>query len=471
MAKRVDQAHSKRPPEHVKETSNDAHLPDGTPYSYAKRESYLKVLQQMAGYVDRLRCVLEAAYDSTSKVSWRSECREIKKQLAQQIRSETSSERVVWGLYGSSDWRHLQSCSDDHPLVDLYMNICGIIESLEERAEATKALRKRDLTALASYWSGLGKAGQREVARSPFGLEVSYNPNEMRSKPKDLRGAFYHHRGLIVVLEQAEQAEKEATRQHERIHALVAGACDFNEDLDATENKSLFNRLISRINSKKWSARGFNEFKDLFHPTAVVDMTHEELLAELPNARAALEATEEEGYTEVLATAGHFIDQLTKHLSKQSTKVYNATYRDEITRTAQDIRALFQSKVTAWRQAYFVAKQLSADSVREVEALTIALRPSQWHHLNSYLDYRVSREVTEPIREAFLILNEFVEVGERELHKLKDFGLERLDQWDRTKMALLVTRSRGEGGRELEAPRYGEIIDFLSLRSGSKSNS
>jgi hypothetical protein len=444
MSKRVDQAHSKRPPGHVIETSNDAHLPEATPYSYAKRESYLKTLQHMAGYVDRFRCVLEAAYDPKSKVDWRSECHGIRRQLAQQIQSETSSVRVLWGLCGSTNWRHLEECSDDHPLVDLYMNICGIIESLEERAEATKALRKGDLTTLASYWSGFGRAGQKEVARSPFGLEVSYNPNEMRSRPKDLRGAFYHERGLIVILEQAERAEKEATRQHERIHALVAGACDFKENLDVTENKSLFNRLISRINSKKRALCGFNKFKGLFHPTAIVDMTHEELLAELPNARAALEATGEKGYTGVLATAGHFIDQLTKHLTEQSAKVYNAPYRNEIARTAQDIRTLFQSKITAWRQAYFVAKQLSADHVREVEALTIALRPSQWHHLNSYLDHRVSKEVTEPIRDVFLILNELVEVRERELCKLREFGVERLYGWDKTKMALLLSRSMGE---------------------------
>jgi hypothetical protein len=414
--------------QHVELTLRQEQLPAGSSYSHAKRESYLKTLEQLASYVDRLRSALEAAYTSTSDKDWQSECHEIRKQLRLQIIRESSSERVVWDLIGSSNWRHLLECSDEHPLIDLYMNMCGVVENLEKRAEATRALQTRDLPALACSWSGLGRAGLREVARSRFGLEVSYEPKEMRSKPKHWQGGFYPQRGLIVVLELAENAEKEATRKHERFHALVEGDLDFNEDLDLSVNKSLFNRLISRMNSKRWATRGFREFQDLFHPTAIVDMTHEELLAELPNARASLEQIEQDNYTTVLSTAGHFIDQITEHLKTQSSKVYNDSFRSDITRTADDIRALFQGKITAWRQAYFVARHLSADAVREIEALTIALRPSQWHHLNSYLDYRVGKEVTEPIRDAFLILNKSVEeVGLRELSKLERVGIARLD--------------------------------------------
>jgi|GEM_PF-3968803 len=192
--------------------------------------------------------------------------------------------------------------------------------------------------------------------------------------------------------------------------------------------------MIRRVDSQ----RGFNRFQKLFHPAVVVDMTHEELLAQLHNAMDLLAYGGEDEYSTVLSTAGHFIDSLTEHLVAQSDKVKNPAYQSAITRTAGDITALFAKQVPALRQALFVAGQISPEQTRAIEALAIALLPSQWHHLNSYLDHRIGTEVTRPLQNAFTILECRVEAGERQPQILRDVHPDRLESHYRDRRTLIL---------------------------------
>jgi len=434
----------KPPVGHVVAPTDLSQLPEGALQSHTRRANYLRTLHQIVSYVAPLRQALESAYTAAAAGDWRSSCRQIVDRLARQIEHEAVSDdakrAVQWVAGRATHWSALSSYSDDHPLMDLYANICGIIESLEVRSKNAHALDKEELAQVCAKWSGYGQAGLKVVHRTQFGLEAYYDPQETRPKPKKIDGLFNWRNGLIIVFSEAPDSGIEVLR-HERVHALLAGACDFNAALPLESYKTIFNSLISRMNRNVGPHRGFNQFRELFSPAVVVDMAHEELLAELHNAMDSLAAKGEDGYTAALSTAGNFIDALTKHLIIQSDKVKNRAYQCAITRASGDIMRLFKKQVTCLRQALFVVDQLSPDHTHEVEALAIALLPSQWHHLNRYLDHRIGKHVTQPAHDVFRILNGLVEIGERERHILLDFNPERLDARNRERHTLLITNS------------------------------
>jgi hypothetical protein len=201
------------------------------------------------------------------------------------------------------------------------------------------------------------------------------------------------------------------------------------------------------MNKKAGSQRGFNKFKREFNPTLIIDETHEEVLAHFHICLDSLAMRGEDAYLAELSTAGDFIDSVSAHLISQSAKVYNQKYQDDIARTGRDIRALFCKQVTALRQAHFVATLISPESVREVEALAIALLPSQWHHINSYLEYRFGRETVQPKRDGFQILEGPTLVGEREAYILRELPAQCLRTPYRAKLQqILSERREGLGG-------------------------
>jgi hypothetical protein len=390
--------------------------------------------------------VLEATYDEKFRGDWRPECLQIKNQLANQIHTELKSgeacRKVCSVESGKSHWTALEDYSDAHPLVDLYVNVCGIVESLEARSRAADGLSEEELSKLSARLSGFGKSGQQRVHRTQFGIEVDYELSKMRSRPKNVAGLFCERPGMIVVLSDGNRGETEMTLRHERVHVLLAGALDFRSSLDPAGAISAFNTLISQMNKKEGSQRGFNKFKRDFNPTVVVDETHEEVLAQLHNSLDSLAQGGENCYLAELATAGYFIQSVTNHLTSQCTKVYNQRYQDEIARTSRDIGGLFKKQVTALRQAHFIGTLISPECVREVEALAIALLPSQWHHIDSYLEYRFSRDSIQPKREAFWILEGRTQVGERECHLLRELPSQELNAPYKTKLKRILFEQR-----------------------------
>jgi hypothetical protein len=442
MSKRNQQDRSKSKVADVALTPVSLSLPSSNLESRERRESYLKILHAIVTYVDPLRRTLEAAYDDGFRAVWRPQCLQIRNQLARQIHTELgageASRKVQSVEGGKSDWSVLEKYGDAHPLIDLYMNVCGVIESLDARSRAARELPEEDIVKLSAKWSGFGKSGHQGARRTQFGIEVEYELSKMRNRPKGIDGLFYERPGMIVVFSDGDQQASEMTRRHERVHALLAGAFDFSSVLEPAERISAFNTLISQMNRKDGSLRGFNKFKRDFNPTVVVDETHEEVLAQLHNSLDSLASGGESCYCAELSTAGHFIDSVSNHLVAQSEKVYDQTYQREIVRTGTDIQALFQKQVTALRQAHFIATLLSPESVREIEALAIALLPSQWHHIYSYLEYRFGRDSICLKRDAFRILEGQIRAGERERHILRQLPSQSLSATYRAKLRQIL---------------------------------
>jgi hypothetical protein len=413
-----------------------------------KRERLYAVLRESASVIRRCRDILEETSRGSFQGSWRDACEEIRTELATKIYSESSPEiRDVIARVKEDITLSTELCPyfQSHPLIELFENINSTILKHEEYQEIIKK-RSTPLEALGycAVKTGLGYEAIERITTTTFNYEVYIDPEKITNSVNDCSGSFSAYFGIIVVLRDSESFERQVLA-HERIHSLLGGAYSLSLNVFPREYCSQFNALIGGLNSKSFSNRALKKFRREFSPKELIDVVHEEILAEFGNVRSRLGRTEivalEDGsvecrkvdHTTMMSTAGDFITDVCEHLLIQSDKLLKEEHRSEVVSTAQRVATLFNRQIDYLREALFVAEHCDSNLVKDIEALAVFLKPSQWRHLNSFLDYTLSTSVTKPMRTLFSILNgttvdisNFMGIGTLGVHRLIPEDTDRL---------------------------------------------
>lgn len=169
------------------------------------------------------------------------------------------------------------------------------------------------------------------------------------------------------------------TLRHEQKHNLLDGVSNIHKSSMplAEVKKSVAARNVKRLEAKK-----------------LLDNLHEEIIAASEQAEKAWKSGSDDDFY-ALRTAGREASKMLAFLTEERLKVGNKDnkeWKSALMRIENDIRDKFRRIAGHMKASLAVAREIGEKATQDVHVLFVLLRPSQYRHILSYLEYKYGKE-------------------------------------------------------------------------------
>ena len=307
----------------------------------------------------------------------------------------------------------------------------GQIESASELLKKKSVLleeKRRDgsllASALAMHDSKLIQDDISEIINTPYdaAFVVKKDSYDRSLRPKS-SGYFIRGTPYIFVKENDMDTNFQFTLEHERTHNMLEGVTEIeNSDPSKEVRKDRQrNAQFTRLKSGHLMEESLmSKYDGTLFAHQMLDKCHDEFVAAFDFARAhdfkyrphdedederlvaqVFGKDEEALFREAslaTRTVGHHFNLLLAELAELKKEVVSPELKNTIDNQILSLKQCYLDTVGIVEQTQYVSESLGDDVENDLEMLIMLLKPSQYRHLDSYLEAKYSKERIDSIK-------------------------------------------------------------------------